>query len=245
MEQLDSFPVQTLLPRLSHTAILPLRSGCHDARSGDSVRTTSPLLALQQGENAEQALKAMAHRLTNKLIHAPTQALRQAVRQRLGLPVAVGIAPTKVLAKMAESISSAAELSPHAPRIVTVKIPADRIGDVALAAAIRPHHADQLPGQHEVGGFSERLETGKLDRGETHGSGGGQKEEEGWGAKSGARRTFRAGTRRPQQGRNDTAPPDDHGPLAACPDARARVRQKHLEKTGPTAYPATISRYEY
>ncbi|KAL8205100.1 UNVERIFIED_CONTAM: hypothetical protein K2H54_000313, partial [Gekko kuhli] len=32
------------------------------------------LLALQQGENAEQALKALAHRLTNKLIHAPTQA---------------------------------------------------------------------------------------------------------------------------------------------------------------------------
>ena len=49
MEQLDSFPVQTLLPRLSRPAILPLRSGCHDARSGDSVRTTpSPLLALQQ-----------------------------------------------------------------------------------------------------------------------------------------------------------------------------------------------------
>jgi hypothetical protein len=39
------------------------------------------LLALQQGENAEQALKAMAHRLTNKLIHAPTQALRQAAAQ--------------------------------------------------------------------------------------------------------------------------------------------------------------------
>ena len=33
-------------------------------------------LALAQGESAEQALKAMAHRLTNKLIHAPTQALR-------------------------------------------------------------------------------------------------------------------------------------------------------------------------
>jgi polyribonucleotide nucleotidyltransferase len=36
----------------------------------------------------------------------------------------------KVLAKMAESISTHGELSPHAPRIVTVKIPADRIGEL-------------------------------------------------------------------------------------------------------------------
>ncbi|MCF7676173.1 MAG: polyribonucleotide nucleotidyltransferase [Akkermansiaceae bacterium] len=36
----------------------------------------------------------------------------------------------KVLAKMAESISEPAALSPHAPRIVTVKIPADRIGEL-------------------------------------------------------------------------------------------------------------------
>ena len=37
---------------------------------------------------------------------------------------------TKVIAKMAESIASPAELSPHAPRIVSVKIPADRIGEL-------------------------------------------------------------------------------------------------------------------
>jgi polyribonucleotide nucleotidyltransferase len=37
---------------------------------------------------------------------------------------------TKVLAKMAESISAPGELSPHAPRIVSVKIPADRIGEL-------------------------------------------------------------------------------------------------------------------
>ncbi|WAC20516.1 polyribonucleotide nucleotidyltransferase [Luteolibacter sp. SL250] len=37
---------------------------------------------------------------------------------------------TKVLAKMAESITTAGELSPHAPRIVSVKIPADRIGEL-------------------------------------------------------------------------------------------------------------------
>jgi polyribonucleotide nucleotidyltransferase len=36
----------------------------------------------------------------------------------------------KVLTKMAESISTPNELSPHAPRIVTVKIPADRIGEL-------------------------------------------------------------------------------------------------------------------
>jgi polyribonucleotide nucleotidyltransferase len=37
---------------------------------------------------------------------------------------------TKVLAKMAESITTPSELSPHAPRIVSVKIPADRIGEL-------------------------------------------------------------------------------------------------------------------
>jgi polyribonucleotide nucleotidyltransferase len=36
----------------------------------------------------------------------------------------------KVLAKMAESITTHGELSPYAPRIVTVKIPADRIGEL-------------------------------------------------------------------------------------------------------------------
>jgi polyribonucleotide nucleotidyltransferase len=36
----------------------------------------------------------------------------------------------KVLAKMAESISIPGELSPHAPRIVSIKIPADRIGEL-------------------------------------------------------------------------------------------------------------------
>ena len=37
---------------------------------------------------------------------------------------------TKVLAKMAESIATPCELSPHAPRIVSIKIPADRIGEL-------------------------------------------------------------------------------------------------------------------
>ena len=36
----------------------------------------------------------------------------------------------KVLEKMAESITTPNELSPHAPRIVTVKIPPDRIGEL-------------------------------------------------------------------------------------------------------------------
>jgi len=37
---------------------------------------------------------------------------------------------TKVLAKMAESINTPGDLSPHAPRIVSIKIPADRIGEL-------------------------------------------------------------------------------------------------------------------
>jgi polyribonucleotide nucleotidyltransferase len=37
---------------------------------------------------------------------------------------------TKIIAKMAECIADPKELSPHAPRIVSVKIPADRIGEL-------------------------------------------------------------------------------------------------------------------
>ncbi|MEJ6635363.1 MAG: polyribonucleotide nucleotidyltransferase [Akkermansiaceae bacterium] len=40
------------------------------------------------------------------------------------------IGKTDVLAKMAESITAPGELSPHAPRIETVKIPQDRIGEL-------------------------------------------------------------------------------------------------------------------
>jgi polyribonucleotide nucleotidyltransferase len=39
-------------------------------------------------------------------------------------------ARTPILAKMAEAIEGVGELSPHAPRIVSVKIPADRIGEL-------------------------------------------------------------------------------------------------------------------
>jgi hypothetical protein len=46
--------------------------------------------------------------------------------------------------------------------------PAHRIHDVRFAAAVGSHHADQLAGQHEVGGFSEGLEAGKLDGVEAH-----------------------------------------------------------------------------
>jgi len=83
MEQLDSFPVQTLLPRLSHPAILPLRSGCHDARSGDSVRTTpSPLLALQQ---------ARRHLLEHG--HCPTGLVDERLARSWGRSMAAGLAP--------------------------------------------------------------------------------------------------------------------------------------------------------
>ena len=38
--------------------------------------------------------------------------------------------------------------------------PAHRIHDVGLAAAVGPHHANQLPRQQKVGGFGEGLESG-------------------------------------------------------------------------------------
>ena len=47
--------------------------------------------------------------------------------------------------------------------------PAHGVHDVGLAAAIGAHHAHELPGQQEVGGFGKGLEPGKLDRCETHG----------------------------------------------------------------------------
>ena len=48
--------------------------------------------------------------------------------------------------------------------------PAHGIHDVGFAAAVRPDHTHQLPRQHEVGRFGKRLESGKFDRIETHGS---------------------------------------------------------------------------
>ena len=52
------------------------------------------------------------------------------------------------------------------PRLA--KHPAHRVHDVGFAAAVRAHHAHQLPWQQEIGGFSEGLEPGQLDRIETH-----------------------------------------------------------------------------
>jgi hypothetical protein len=43
--------------------------------------------------------------------------------------------------------------------------PAHRVDDIGLAAAVRPDHADQLPGHLEVGRIDEGLETGEFDRG--------------------------------------------------------------------------------
>ena len=58
-----------------------IRDYRHQSQQVADEELQRALLALAQGESAEQALKAMAHRLTNKLIHAPTQALRQAASQ--------------------------------------------------------------------------------------------------------------------------------------------------------------------
>ncbi|WP_421281964.1 glutamyl-tRNA reductase [Aeromonas taiwanensis] len=66
--------------RSQHSVDL-IRDYRHQSQQVADEELQRALLALQQGEHAEQALKALAHRLTNKLIHAPTQALRQAAAQ--------------------------------------------------------------------------------------------------------------------------------------------------------------------
>ena len=66
--------------RSQHSVDL-IRDYRHQSQQVADEELQRALLALQQGENAEQALKALTHRLTNKLIHAPTQALRQAAAQ--------------------------------------------------------------------------------------------------------------------------------------------------------------------
>ncbi len=66
--------------RSQHSVDL-IRDYRHQSQQVADEELQRALLALQQGENAEQALKALAHRLTNKLIHAPTQALRHAAAQ--------------------------------------------------------------------------------------------------------------------------------------------------------------------
>ena len=84
-----------------------------------------------------------------------------------GLLAGGGAAENHVLHALAAQLAGLA-LAQH---------PAHRIHDVGFAATVRPHHAHQLPWQHEVGGFSERLEAGELDGGKTHGSGGGSVEQ--------------------------------------------------------------------
>ena len=47
--------------------------------------------------------------------------------------------------------------------------PAHRIHDVGLAATVRAHHADHLPGQNEIGGLGKGFEAGELDGIQAHG----------------------------------------------------------------------------
>ncbi len=63
------------------------------------------------------------YQLDLKLPGLPLSILEEAVR-------IAKEARTKVIAKMREAIAGPQELSPHAPRIVSVKIPADRIGEL-------------------------------------------------------------------------------------------------------------------
>jgi polyribonucleotide nucleotidyltransferase len=72
---------------------------------------------------------------------------------------------TAILAKMAESISEPKELSAHAPRIVSVKIPQDRIGELIgpggknIKGIQAESGADQQ--QHQCdGGISQQLRSG-------------------------------------------------------------------------------------
>ncbi len=51
-------------------------------------------------------------------------------------------------------------LAAQLARLGLAQHPAHRIHDVGFAATVGPHHAHQLPRQHEVGGFGKGLESG-------------------------------------------------------------------------------------
>src|SRR4029079_16129616 len=60
-------------------------------------------------------------------------------------------------------------LAAQLARLALAEHPAHRVDDVGLAAAVGADDADELPGKLEVGRLDEGLETGELDRVETHG----------------------------------------------------------------------------
>ena len=82
MEQLDVSLCKRYCPRLSHPAILPLRSGCHDARSGDSVRTTPSPAGLATGPAT-----LLEHG------HCPTGLVDERLARSWGRNMAAGLAP--------------------------------------------------------------------------------------------------------------------------------------------------------
>lgn len=51
-----------------------------DAEDARQTLVQKAFLALQQGENAEQVLQELSYKLTNKLLHSPTQALQAMVK---------------------------------------------------------------------------------------------------------------------------------------------------------------------
>ncbi|MFK8257605.1 glutamyl-tRNA reductase [Erwinia sp. AnSW2-5] len=64
----------------AQSAVETIRDYRSQAEQVRAELETRAIAALQQGGNAEEVLRDLAHKLTNRLIHAPTKSLQQAAR---------------------------------------------------------------------------------------------------------------------------------------------------------------------
>ncbi|MCY1522346.1 hypothetical protein D9M68_571950 [compost metagenome] len=125
---------------------------------------------------------AAAHRLVVDVVAAGAVAREHAAHGDFGelVPLAagavVGVVEHQFDARTAGLLAGGRAVEDHVLHRLAAQFrrtrlaehPAHGIHDVRLAAAVRPHHPDQLARQQEVGGFGERLEARELDGVKTH-----------------------------------------------------------------------------
>jgi len=140
----------------------------------------------QAGAEEDVLHVAAAHRLVVDVVAAGAVARQHALHRDLGelVPLAAGAGVAVVEDQLdtgaAGRLAVARAVEDHVLHRLAAQLaglalaqhPAHGVHDVGLAAAVGPDHADQLPGQLEVGRLGERLEAGELDRVQAHGRAG-------------------------------------------------------------------------
>ena len=151
--------------------------------AGDHVLLDDRVAARAQPGAKEQlgdVLAAAAHAVQEirRLPVARDEALQRdlGVVRVLAAELAVGVVEHEFDRGGADRLARARAVEDHVRHRVAAQVlggdlahdPAHRIDDVRLAAAVRPHHADQVRRETDRGRVHERLETGQLDLGQAH-----------------------------------------------------------------------------